>query len=203
MESSHKSIVMLRCKVVIVGDACVGKTALTQVFQSGGSTYPKNYIMTIGAELSVKQVPIPDSNYIVELFIYDCAGQSIFNQLDMNSKYYEGAAAVVLVYSVASRESLQSTSKWFATVKAALPSNSNPISIIVGNKTDLRDGTLDSRAEVATYEASSFAANMALNHFDVSAANNTGVEEPFKYIAEEFVRRYQQEVDSKYAMRPI
>lgn len=66
MESSHKSIVMLRCKVVIVGtrrslklnplltppcphispgDACVGKTALTQVFQSGGSTYPKNYIM--------------------------------------------------------------------------------------------------------------------------------------------------------------
>eukprot|EP00981_Chlorochromonas_danica_P008235 scaffold2066_cov229-Ochromonas_danica.AAC.19 len=226
MESSHKSIVMLRCKVVIVGTPRAPRS-LKSNRRSPFSALM--FLQTIGAELSVKQVPIPDSNYIVELFIYDCAGQSIFNQLDMNSKYYEGAAAVVLVYSVASRESLQSTSKWFASecpsihthshtldnflsnnltllctaVKAALPSNSNPISIIVGNKTDLRDGTLDSRAEVATYEASSFAANMALNHFDVSAANNTGVEEPFKYIAEEFVRRYQQEVDSKYAMRPI
>jgi hypothetical protein len=45
MESKHKPLVILRCKVVCVGDACVGKTALTQVFQSGGSTYPKNYMM--------------------------------------------------------------------------------------------------------------------------------------------------------------
>ena len=42
---------------------------------------------TIGAEFCIKQVPIPDTNVVVELFIYDCAGQSIFNQLDMNSKY--------------------------------------------------------------------------------------------------------------------
>ena len=27
------------------GDACVGKSALTQVFHSGGPTYPKNYLM--------------------------------------------------------------------------------------------------------------------------------------------------------------
>lgn len=47
MESSHKSIVILRCKVVLVGDACVGKTALTQSFVSGGTTYPKNYLMVI------------------------------------------------------------------------------------------------------------------------------------------------------------
>jgi len=42
---------------------------------------------TIGAEFNVKQVTIPETNVIVELFIYDCAGQSIFNQLDLNSKY--------------------------------------------------------------------------------------------------------------------
>ena len=43
--SNHKQLTILRCKLVIIGDACVGKTALTQVFQSGGSTYPKNYLM--------------------------------------------------------------------------------------------------------------------------------------------------------------
>jgi transport family protein 27 len=44
-------------------------------------------LQTIGAEFSVKQLPIPDTNTIVELYIYDCAGQSIFNQVEMNSKY--------------------------------------------------------------------------------------------------------------------
>ena len=57
MESMHKPQVVLRCKLVILGDACVGKTALTQVFNSGGSTYPKNYLMTTAAEFCVKQVP--------------------------------------------------------------------------------------------------------------------------------------------------
>jgi hypothetical protein len=45
MESNHKPLLVLRCKCVVVGDACVGKTAITQVFNSGGSTYPKNYVM--------------------------------------------------------------------------------------------------------------------------------------------------------------
>lgn len=35
----------LRCKVVVVGDAGVGKTAITQVFKNGGAKYPKNYAM--------------------------------------------------------------------------------------------------------------------------------------------------------------
>lgn len=47
METSHKPLVILRCKVVVVGDACVGKTALTQVFNTGGSSYPKSYMMVV------------------------------------------------------------------------------------------------------------------------------------------------------------
>lgn len=55
MESNHKPLLILRCKCVVVGDACVGKTSITQVFNSGGSTYPKNYVMV---------------NYFTYLFIY-------------------------------------------------------------------------------------------------------------------------------------
>ena len=117
MDSKHQSLTMLRCKLVIVGDPWVGKTALTQVFSSGGSTYPKNYLMTVGAEFTVKQVPIPDTNIVVELYIFDCAGQSIFNQVEMNNKYYENASAVMAVYDVSSNESLQSSSKWITAVR--------------------------------------------------------------------------------------
>lgn len=45
LEVTHKPLVILRCKVVLIGDACVGKSALVQVFESGGANYPKNYLM--------------------------------------------------------------------------------------------------------------------------------------------------------------
>lgn len=45
MDTTHKTVLMLRAKVVVVGDACVGKTAVTQMLKSGGHDYPKNYIM--------------------------------------------------------------------------------------------------------------------------------------------------------------
>lgn len=45
METTHRTILMLRAKIVVVGDACVGKTALVQMLKSDGHDYPKNYIM--------------------------------------------------------------------------------------------------------------------------------------------------------------
>lgn len=87
MAPAHRAVSILRCKVVLVGEACVGKTALTQVFSSGGAVFPKSYLMTVGAEFSVKQVPIEGSDTIVELFLFDCAGHSLFNQVELNTKY--------------------------------------------------------------------------------------------------------------------
>lgn len=98
---------MLRCKVAVVGDATVGKTALLQVLKSTGHDYPKNYVMvsdaawlhgrpvrvthkacggqTSGVDLCIKSIPIPDSNVVVELYLFDCAGQSIFNQREFGT----------------------------------------------------------------------------------------------------------------------
>jgi len=42
---------------------------------------------TIGVEYTVKQIPIPNSNAIVELHIYDCGGQSIFSNSEINKQY--------------------------------------------------------------------------------------------------------------------
>merc|ERR1719198_886111 len=189
MESAHKSQLILRCKLVILGDACVGKTALTQVFQSGGSTYPKNYLMTTGADFCVKQVPIPDKNASVELYIHDCAGSSIFNQIEMNTKYWENASAVMIVYDITSQESLQSCSKWLQQIQASKNGGPKFIGVLVGNKSDHRDGAIDTRAEVIEVDAMNFGKQLDLQYFETSAATNTKVEEPFKYIATEFYRR--------------
>jgi transport family protein 27 len=137
----------------------------------------------------VKQVPIPDTNIVVELFIYDCAGQSIFNQLEMISKYYENASAVMSMYSIASRDSLHATSKWIAAVKAVQNSGVALIGAFVGNKCEFRDGSIDSRAEVGMQEGRESAEVQGMAYFETSAANNINVEEPFQYIAHEFYKR--------------
>lgn len=84
--ASHEDVrfrpqVVLREKVVIVGDEAVGKTSLVQMFTSDGSEYPKNYVMTTDVDFSMKSVIVPDTNVEVDLFLYDMAGQSIFHQV--------------------------------------------------------------------------------------------------------------------------
>ena len=62
METSHETILMLRAKIVVVGDAYVGKTAVVQMLKSGGHDYPKNYIMvslSVELILSVVRYAIP------------------------------------------------------------------------------------------------------------------------------------------------
>ena len=74
-------MVLLRCKLAVVGDATVGKTALVATFINGQSAYPKNYVFTAGADVLQKVVKIPDLPTSVELTIFDMGGQSIFNSV--------------------------------------------------------------------------------------------------------------------------
>ena len=95
----------------------------------------------------------------------------------------------MIVYSIGNRESLQSSAKWMTSARASLSGGSSPIAVLVGNKTDLRDGTIDSRAEVTFTEGKTFAGNIGCQYFETSAANNAGVDDPFKHIAQEFYKR--------------
>ena len=165
----HKTLVVLRCKLVIVGDPAVGKTALTQVFVNGGGAFPKNYMMTVGAELTIKQIPIENTNVVVELYVYDSAGQSIFNQVEMNSKYWDNFSAVMCVYDICNRESLQSCSKWLNSVKTVKSSSPNTLGVLIGNKAEYRHGMVDSRAEVTNQEGQQAAGELGLAYFESSA----------------------------------
>lgn len=58
-----------------MGDPATGKSALSQMFHSNGQRFPKAYQMTLGVDLQVKAVRIPDTDEAVELHIFDMAGQ--------------------------------------------------------------------------------------------------------------------------------
>ena len=104
METSHKSQLVLRQKVAVIGDAAVGKTSLVQMFHSGGQNFPKSYVMTLGCDFCVKMVNIPEDqaqgrHVGVELYLFDTAGQSVFNQRQLAQKYWENVSSVIAVSS--------------------------------------------------------------------------------------------------------
>uniref|UniRef100_A0A7S2XVJ0 Uncharacterized protein n=1 Tax=Fibrocapsa japonica TaxID=94617 RepID=A0A7S2XVJ0_9STRA len=199
MESAHKPLLMLRCKVVLVGDACVGKSALVQMFHGGGQRYPKNYVMTTGVGFCVKQVNIPDTNCAVELYLFDCAGQSIFNQREQNLKSWENTSYVVVVYDVGNRDSFQSCAKWLQGVRSTRQSSMIP-GVLVANKSDLREGGINSRAAVSDEEGRNFAQENSLEFFETSAAEAKNVDAPFNFIASQFHQKYEQTVQRAEAL---
>ncbi|KAF4321575.1 hypothetical protein BBO99_00004616 [Phytophthora kernoviae] len=187
METTHKSTTVLRCKVAVVGDATVGKTALLQVLKSNGHEYPKNYVMTSDVELSTKSIAIPDTNVVVELYLFDCAGQSIFNQLDFGTVHYKGASIALVVFDVNNKESFKSCNKWYQDVRDASPNHNIP-GVLLANKTDLRDNNRDA---ISTKEAEGFAKRNDLKYFECSAQQHSDVEAPFMHIADWFHKKYQ------------
>jgi GTPase SAR1 family protein len=127
--------------------------------------------------------------------MYDCAGASIFNQVEMNSQYYESAAAVAIVFDIGNRESLLSARKWYTAVKTASDSGNKLFGVLIGNKADYRTAdTVDNRCEIQYEDGQQMAKELGLAYFETSAMQNNGVEEPFKYIATEFNKMYAHTV---------
>lgn len=193
MDTTHKSMLVLRQKVVVVGDAAVGKTALVQRFHSGGQTFPKNYVMTIGCDFCVKLVNLPaqhtgGKSVGVELYIFDTAGQSVFNQRQLAQKYWENVSSVFLVYDSGNRDSFTSMEKWLREVQSVVPHRRLP-GVVAATKVDLRDV---GRVAVGSDEGRAFAEQHGLTFFQSSSLTHTNVDEPFQHIALTAYQRYVQ-----------
>ncbi|KAL7470002.1 hypothetical protein ACHAXS_010253 [Conticribra weissflogii] len=186
--TSFNPDVILRAKVVLVGDAECGKTSLVQSILSNGQNYPNKYNMTTEIDLSVNEVSIPDTNVTVDLFLYDVPGASTFHQRGLQSKHYNDASIVVCVFEVSSRKSFQSCSKWIQSVRSAqteFPTNEVEV-ILVANKVDLRgneDNGEVSQAEVDSAEGECFANDNGFKYFETSALDGYNVDSLFQHIA--------------------
>jgi small GTP-binding protein len=121
-------------KIVVIGDAAVGKTSLIKNFTQG--TFQEDYIQTIGAQLSSFEDKIDGDK--IELFFWDIAGQDTFHFL--RPAFYQGSRAAIVVYSIEDsnhgKKSLEHVDEWYEDIK--LYCGDVPI-ILLGNKVDLID----------------------------------------------------------------
>uniref|UniRef100_UPI00358FDD50 intraflagellar transport protein 27 homolog isoform X2 n=1 Tax=Myxine glutinosa TaxID=7769 RepID=UPI00358FDD50 len=153
---------MLRMKIVVAGNSAVGKTALVQAFHGDATLFAKNYNMTVGVDLVVKSVNIPDSGAVVEMYLCDCSGKEIF-QRSLETHWHH-AAGVCLVFDLTDEGSLVSCSSWMQCLGSF-----HVAGVLVGTKADLT-----ARRVVSAERAQSVAASLGLNYFETSAVRLGG-----------------------------
>lgn len=178
--SSHAPRAVLRCKVVIVGDAATGKTALCRALTPSSSShgtgatsnstspargatsrrvpFSERYVATETVEYAVRQASVPgtDGAVVAELHLFDMAGQEAFNQGDLAAGYLNAGGCpdvIVCVCAVTSRDSLTSAPRWIRWARGAASEGEGDDTIpvlLVANKIDAREGDDDGDGKQAS-----------------------------------------------------
>uniref|UniRef100_A0A915CTG9 Ras-related protein Rab-33 n=1 Tax=Ditylenchus dipsaci TaxID=166011 RepID=A0A915CTG9_9BILA len=147
-------------KVIIIGDAGVGKTCLSFRFCNG--RFPAQTEATIGVDFRERSLAI--DNELIRIQLWDTAGQERYRQ-SIVAHYYRNVNAVVFVYDVTNPSSFKSLKTWISECnKHAVTSSDDTPHILIGNKCDLAQTN-----RVGTSEAQIFADENDMALFETSA----------------------------------
>jgi len=157
-------------KVVIIGDAAVGKTSLvTRITQN---KFISNMNSTIGASFTSCDLNIENKN--IRLNIWDTAGQEKFRS--MVSMYYRNANFCIIVFDI-TKYNLDNIKYWI-TEYIEKTINSRPKFVLVGNKTDLLENDF-----IITDEFQNLIDLYNIKLFKTSTLKGVNINELFEYIS--------------------
>eukprot|EP00913_Durusdinium_trenchii_P026828 g25163.t2 len=162
-------------KVVLVGDATVGKTHLLSRYVKG--TLPKAPTATIGVEFATRTIPLAVGG-TVKAQIWDTAGQERYRAI--TSSHYRRAVGALL--DVTRNATFQNCLKWLEELRQN--AEPNIIIMLVGNKLDLVEK--DPTARQVHYDAASeFARQHKLLFKEASAVTTYNVKHVFEQLLQE------------------
>ncbi|XP_072328663.1 LOW QUALITY PROTEIN: ras-related protein Rab-43 [Scyliorhinus torazame] len=165
-------------KIVLIGDAGVGKTCVVQRFKSG--IFVEKQGTTIGVDFTMKTLEIQGKR--VKLQIWDTAGQERFRTITQS--YYRSANGAIIAYDISKRGSFESVPRWIEDVKKY--AGSNIVQLLIGNKSDMND-----TREVQCQEAQTLAVHYDMvSVLETSAKDSSNVEEAFIKMATELMLRH-------------
>ncbi|RSH88308.1 uncharacterized protein EHS24_000844 [Apiotrichum porosum] len=142
MASEDPSVKAVQVKLVLLGEAAVGKSSLVLRFVQ--NDFNENTSPTIGAAFLTQKCRL--ENRVVKFEIWDTAGQERFHSLA--PMYYRNAAAAVVVYDITKAASLEKAKAWVKELQRQ--ANPNIVIALVGNKLDLVEGADGEEASTPT-----------------------------------------------------
>ena len=177
-------------KLLLIGNAYVGKTLIVQKFID--NAFSKSTVSTIGVDLQSKIIDINGKK--VKYLIWDTAGED--RMKTMTYSYYRGCHVILVVYDVTDLKSFQNVSTWVECIDKF--AKSNVLKILVGNKTDLVD-----KRVISKDEGIRLAQENGLKYYEISALTITGLLEMFEDIAKDYVEIYEQKAYKNFQLKKI
>ena len=156
-------------KIILVGDACVGKSSLLYRFIF--NKFMEEYDCTIGVEFGSKTIKVQDKN--LKLQCWDTAGQEIFRSITMS--YYKNSSIAFVVFDITARTSFKRVDLWLKDVRKAngIRNNDNTSSthiVLVGMKSDMSH-----IRQVSFNEATKYAESQGIPYYETSAKNSKNI----------------------------
>ncbi|MHA2182502.1 MAG: Rab family GTPase [Promethearchaeota archaeon] len=170
-------------KIVILGNAAVGKTSLINQFVE--NAFQEDYKPTLGANIIRKDVDIDgeDAHTKIRLIMWDLAGQEKYSVI--RSMYFQGCEGALLVYDVSRYDTFESIkSKWLRDFKKHI--RKEGVYILIGNKSDLSDERV-----VPTENGKNLADDIQASHFiETSAKLGENIEEAFLLLVKQILTNH-------------
>ena len=164
------------CKVVLLGDAGVGKTSIISRYIN--NKFSDVIMSTTGATFATKKIEI-GPNHKIKFQIWDTAGQERFRSLA--KIFYQNASVAVLVYDITKRATFEKIKEaWIKEIKDNAPPDI--ILALAGNKSDLYE-----MEKVTLDEGKALAKEINAIFKSTSAMLSHGVNELFMTIGEKFI----------------
>jgi len=169
---------MVNWKLVIFGDGGIGKTSL--LYRYLKRIFDENIQMTIGVDLSVKQIEIGEEFH--RLRIWDFGGEERFKALLPG--YASGASGGIFMYDITRYSSLKNLDEWLTMFYNGTEDEDIPI-LMVGGKLDLEE-----KRAVTKQDAVNLAINRKLiGHMECSSKTGKNVDRVFETITKEMIKR--------------
>ena len=163
-------------KVVLLGEAGVGKTCIISQFISG--IFDPDTISSLSAQFITKTLEYKKYNKSLKFEIWDTAGQERFRSLA--KIFYKDAKVICLVYDITSKKSFEELKNFWQEQQTKLNVDGEPIFAVVGNKYDLYETN-----QVAD-DAKNFAKSIGAIFQYTSAKLASGINELFNNLGEKY-----------------
>ena len=165
----------LRLKIILVGDAKVGKTSLMNQFVN--QKFSSMYKYTLGADFRTKDISIDDKN--IPMQIWDITGNEQYKSFGV--PYYRGADCCVFCYDVNDPKTFESfNSRREEFLAEASPTNPDQFPfVVIGNKADCNENVNEDEKK----KVEEWCAAKKYPFFECSAKTGFNVENAFMEIA--------------------
>lgn len=175
-------------KVLVVGDAAVGKTSLVQRYSQ--DSFSKHYKSTVGVDFALKVLQWSDSE-MVRLQLWDIAGQERFTS--MTRLYYRDASACVIMFDVTNATTFSNSQRWKQDLdsKLTLPSGEPVPCLLLANKSDLSPWAV-SRDQIDRFSKE----NGFTGWTETSVKENKNINEAMRVLVEKMMNNSKEDIMS-------